>query len=208
MGVMSGGLFMNWPTMFVLVSWVLQQTPALPPPFPRPGTTQVFENEVVAVWNVSWLKQQYPLHTHRYDLIGISYEEGDRIVSPTPGLINTKAWVFQQNRANVTHVEEGASDPPMRAILIELKRPAPKGEAGTGPDGLRQVVGTPGWENNRAAGWLLAPGASAPNHRHVGDAIELVSDGTTPQATFVPAGTVHAGPTAPAKGRAVIFELK
>jgi hypothetical protein len=199
---------MNWPTMFVLVSWVLQQAPALPPPFPRPGTTQVFENEAVAVWNVSWLKQQYPLHTHRYDLIGISYQEGDRIITPAPGLTHTNAWVFQTNRANVTHVEEGASDPPMRAILIELKRPAPQGEAGTGPEGLRQVISAPNWENNRAAGWLLTPGASAPSHRHVGDAVELVFEGTNPTATFVPAGTVHAGPTAPVNGRAVIFELK
>jgi hypothetical protein len=202
---------MNWALILLLVSWIAQQSPALPPPFPRPGTTAVFENEAVAVWNVSWLKQQYPLHTHRYDLVGIAYEEGDRIISEgtAPGrLVNTKAWVFQRNSANVTHVEEGASDPPMRAILIELKRPAPKGEVGVGPEGLRQVAGAPAWENNRAAGWMIMPGTSAPPHLHTGDAVELVFDGSTPQATFVPAGTVHAGPTATAKGRAVIFELK
>ena len=104
----------------------------LPPPFPRPGTTPLLENDVVAVWNVSWLKQQYPLHTHRYDLVGMSYAEGDRIITQgsAPGrLVNTKAWVFQTNRANVTHVEEGASDPPMRAVLIEVKPPAPRGPA-------------------------------------------------------------------------------
>ena len=72
---------MPWPTALVILSLIVQQTPALPPPFPRSGTTQVFENDVVAVWNVSWLKQQYPLHTHRYDLIGIAYEEGDRIIT-------------------------------------------------------------------------------------------------------------------------------
>jgi hypothetical protein len=46
-------------------------------------------------------------------------------------------------------------------------------------------------------------------HRHVGDAVELILDGSTaPKAAFVPAGTVHAGP-APAEGaRAYIFELK
>ena len=202
---------MAWPTVLVLVSWIAQQAQALPPPFPRPGTTAVFENDVVAVWNVSWLKQQYPLHTHRYDLIGIAFEEGDRIITQgnAPGrLVNTKAWVFQTNRADVTHVEEGASDPPMRAILIELKRPAPKGDAGTGPDGLRQVAGAPAWENNRAAGWMVMPGAPVASHRHTGDAVELVFDGSTPKATFVPAGTIHAGPAASANGRAVIFELK
>ena len=122
---------MGWLKVLVLVAAVAAQAAQLPPPFPRPGTTQLLENDVVAVWNVSWLKQQYPLHTHRYDLVGISYAEGDRIITQgsAPGrLVNTKAWVFQTNRANVTHVEEGASDPPMRAVLIEVKPPAPRAD--------------------------------------------------------------------------------
>jgi hypothetical protein len=205
---------MKWRTTIVLLLALPMSYAAeeLPPPFPRPGTTLIFENDVVATWNVSWLKQQYPLHTHRYDLIGISYVEGDRIITQgnAPGRpSNTKAWVFQTNRANVTHVEEGASEPPMRAVLIELKRPAPTGTVGDGPDGLRQVAGTPAWENHRAAGWVVLPGAPAAMHRHTGDAVELVFDGTfTPKATFVPAGTAHVGPTAPDGGRAYIFELK
>jgi hypothetical protein len=28
-------------------------------------TTKILENDAVAVWDVSWLKQKYPLHTHR-----------------------------------------------------------------------------------------------------------------------------------------------
>jgi hypothetical protein len=198
--------------MAFTMSFAMSQAAELPPPFPRPGTTQIFENDVVAVWNVSWLKQQYPLHTHRYDLIGVSYVEGDRIITQgnAPGqLVNTKAWVFQTNRANVTHVEEGASEPPMRAVLIELKRPAPSGTVGEGPDGLTQVVGPAAWQNNRAAGWVVLPGTSVGKHRHTGDAVEVVFDGTmTPKATFVPAGTTHAGPAAPDGGRAFIFELK
>src|ERR1044072_2106265 len=120
---------MGWPNVFLLLVAVAGQPPQLPPPFPRPGTTQLLENEAVAVWNVSWLKQQYPLHTHRYDLVGVSSVEGDRIITQgsAPGrLVTTKAWVFQTNRANVTHVEEGASDPPMRAVLIEVKSAAPR----------------------------------------------------------------------------------
>ena len=202
---------MSWPSALLALAVVVSQTAEMPPPFPRPGTTLVFENDDVAVWNVSWLKQQYPLHTHRYDLIGISYAAGDRIITQgnAPGrLVNTKAWEFQTNRANVTHVEEGASDPPMRAILIELKKSSPTGEAGSGPEGLRRVLGMPSWENNRAAGWMIMPGASAPTHRHTGDAVELVFDGNVPKATFFAAGTVHAGPTSPTSGRAVIFEIK
>jgi hypothetical protein len=202
---------MGWPNVLVLLAVVAGQTPQLAPPFPRPGTTALLENDAVAVWNVSWLKQQYPLHTHRYDLIGVSYAEGDRIITQgdRPGrLVNTKAWVFQTNRANVTHVEEGASDPPMRAVLIEVKSPAPRPAAAEPSDGLRQVAGAPAWENNRAAAWVVMGGASVPTHRHVGDAVEVIFDAAAPKAVFVPAGTVHTGPSPGSGGRAYIFEIK
>ena len=203
---------MGWPNVCLLVAVTAGQAAPLPPPFPRSGTTQLLENDVVAVWNVSWLKQQYPLHTHRYDLIGVSYVEGDRIITQgnTPGrLVNTKAWVFQTNRANVTHVEEGASEPPMRAVLIEVKAAAPRPAVAEPTDSLRQLAGAPAWENNRAAAWVVMTGTSGPTHRHVGDAVELIFDGSTsPKATFVPAGTVHAGPKPPEGGRAYIFEIK
>jgi hypothetical protein len=197
----------------LLLAIVTSQTPELPPPFPRPGTTALLENDVVAVWNVSWLKQKYPRHTHRYDLVGVSYVEGDRIITQgdAPGrLVNTKPWVFQTNRANVTHVEEGASDPPMRAVLIEVKPPAPRAASEEPADGLRKVAGAPAWENNRAAAWVIMGGASGATHRHGGDAVELIFDAAAkePRATFVPAGTVHAGPTPPEAGRAYIFEIK
>ena len=202
---------MGWLNVLVLLAVVAGQAPHLPPPFPRPGTTSLLENDAVAVWDVSWLKQQYPLHTHRYDLIGVSYAEGDRIITQgdRPGrLVNTKAWVFQTNRANVTHVEEGASDPPMRAVLIEVKSPTPRPAAAEPPDGLRQVAGAPAWENNRAAAWVVMGGASVPTHRHVGDAVEVIFDAASPKAAFVPAGTIHTGPAPGSGGRAYIFEIK
>ena len=123
---------MAWPKVLLLLALLAGQTPQYPPPYPRPGTTPVFENDVIAVWDVAWLKQKYPLHTHRYDLIGVSYVEGDRIITQgdAPGrLTSTKPWVFQSNVAGNTHVEEGASDPPMRAILMEVKSPAPGAES-------------------------------------------------------------------------------
>jgi len=198
--------------VMVVTSMLAAQAAELPPPFPRSGTTKLLENNAVAVWDVSWLKQKYPLHTHRYDLVGISYVEGDRIITQGDAqgrLVPTKAWVFQTNRAGVTHVEEGASDPPMRAVLIEVKSPGPRERAEQPPDGLRQVAGAPAWDvNNRAAAWLVNGGSSAPTHRHVGDAVELIFDGGPPKATFVPAGTVHAGPAPGPGGRAYIFEIK
>jgi hypothetical protein len=202
---------MTLSNLVVIAAVLAAQAAELPPPFPRPGTTKLLENDAVAVWNVSWLKQKYPLHTHRYDLVGISYAEGDRIITQGDGpgrLVPTKAWAFQTNRAGVTHVEEGASDPPMRAVLIEVKSAAPREGRTEPPDGLRQVAGAPAWENNRAAAWLVTGGSSIPSHRHIGDAVELVFDSTAPKATFVPAGTVHAGPAPAADARAYIFEMK
>ena len=195
----------------VVTGLLLTQAAELPPPFPRPGTTKLLENDAVAVWDVSWLKQKYSLHTHRYDLIGISYAEGDRIITQgdAPGrLVTTRAWVFQTNRAGVTHVEEGASDPPMRAVLIEVKAPRPREGREEPADGLRQVAGVPAWENNRAAAWLVTGGSSLPAHRHAGDSVELMFDGPAPKATFVPAGTVHTGPAPGSGARAYIFEIK
>ena len=198
----------------LLLAIVAGQSAELPPPYPRPGTTALLDNDVVAVWDVSWLKQKYPLHTHRYDLVGMSYAEGDRIITQgdQPGrLVHGKAWEFQRNVANNTHVEEGASDPPMRAVQIELKNPAPRGAAGDGPDGLRQVAGAPVVDQSRVAVWLVTGGTTGPKHRHTGDAVEMVFDASTPpkpKVTFVRAGTVHDGPTPPEGGRAYIFEIK
>jgi hypothetical protein len=206
---------MGFPLTLVLLLTVLgQAAPQYPPPYPRPGTTPLFENEAVAVWDVSWLKQKYPLHTHRYDLIGVSYVEGDRIITQgeAPGrLTNTKAWVFQSNVANNTHVEEGASDPPMRAVLMEVKS-APRTDVVETADGVRQVIGPPSWDNRRAYGWAIPAGTGVPSHRHVRDAVELVftaaTPAVTPKATFVPAGTVHVGPEPEPGGRVFIFEIK
>jgi hypothetical protein len=192
-----------------------QAAPQYPPPYPRPGTTQIFDNDVITVWDVSWLKQKYPLHTHRYDLIGVSYVEGDRLITQgdAPGrLTTTKPWVFQANVAGNTHVEEGASDPPMRAILMEVKSPAPAADVTEPPDGLHQVLGTPSWRNKRSDAWAIPPGTAAPIHRHVLNAVELIFDASTPAKTpkvnFVPAGTVHAGPTPEPGGRVFIFEIR
>jgi hypothetical protein len=120
--------------------------------------------------------------------------------------------VFQSNVAGNTHVEEGASDPPMRAILMEVKSPAPGAEIAEPPDGLHQVLGAPSWKNKRSDAWAIAPGTSAPMHRHVKDAVELIFDGSTPartpKAVFVSAGTVHDGPAPGNGGRVFIFEIK
>ena len=97
----------------------------------------------------------------------------------------------------------------MKGVLIELKTPAARQAAADIPDGLREVAGAPAWENNRAAAWVVLPGASSPVHRHAGDAVELLfAAATAPRAVFVPAGTVHSAPVPAEGGRTYIFEIK
>src|SRR5947208_1253878 len=126
---------MRW---IITVLALLGQTTPLPPAYPRPGTTKVFENNRVLVWDISWLKQQYPLHRHPYDLTGVYYTDGDRMIVSQQGErrpVHTAAWETAFQLKGVTHIEEGASDSPLRAVFAELKEPAPSGamEKSTGP---------------------------------------------------------------------------
>src|SRR5258705_12910466 len=109
-------------TVFALL--FLLQTPALPPAYPRPGATKMLENDRVVVWNIAWLKQQYPLHRHIYDLAGVYYAAGDRIIVSVDGTrrpVKTAAGDIAFQRSGVTHIEEGASDAPLRAVFFEFK---------------------------------------------------------------------------------------
>jgi hypothetical protein len=110
--------------MATVLLFLLQVPAALPPPYPRPGTTKLFENARVVVWNISWLQQQYPLHRHLHDLVGVYYTPGDRMIVSTDGNrrpVSTKAWDTAFQLRGVTHVEEGTSDVPLQAVFIEMK---------------------------------------------------------------------------------------
>ena len=170
--------------VIVVTAMLATQAAELPPPYPRPGTTKLLENDAVAVWDVVVAQTEISRFTRT--AMTWSASPTRRAIGSSPratrpgGWCHTKAWVFQTNRAGVTHVEEGASDPPMRAVQIEVKYPRPRDTPEEPADGLRQVAGAPAWENNRAAAWLVTGGSSAPTHRHVGDAVEMVFDASTP----------------------------
>ena len=199
------------PLLVAVLVLLAQAAQELPPPYPRPGTTKLLENDQVIVWDVAWLEQRYPLHTHRYDLVGMSYVDGDRIILQDDGTrrrISTSAWTFQTQRAGVTHYEEGVGEPPMRSVQIELKSPGPRAAPVAASESLRQLFGPPAAENARAVVFLLRSGSSTATHRHAADAVEIVFDGPQPAVTFVPSGTSHSGTAISASGRMYIFELK
>ena len=190
---------MAWPNVLLLLA-VLAGRTAVSPPYPRPGTTPVFENDAIAVWDVSWLKQKYPLHTHRYDLIGVSYVEGDRIITqgePRAALQHQGLGVSVERRRQ--HPRRGRRERSADA------RDSDGGEdAGAGADVVepptactRSSAPRRGRTSGRTPG-RFRPGTAAPRHRHVKNAVELIFDASTPartpKADFVPAGTVHDGP--------------
>jgi hypothetical protein len=195
-----------------LLAAVLAQAQSYPPAFPRPGATKLFENDKVVVWNIAWLKgQPTPLHRHIYDLTGVYYEAGDRMIIAVDGSkrpVSTKAWdtVFQLK--GVTHIEEGISEAPLRAVFVELKQDGSYGTDAS-PGGLAFPAGgvTRQIDNERVTVWQHGASA-APRHKHVHDAVLVWFDGSVPHVTYINQGTVHGRDEGDSAARAFVFELK
>ena len=195
----------------------LLQISSLPPAYPRVGTTKLLDNDRVQVWNIAWLKgQPSPLHRHVYDLVGVYYEPGDRmIISPEGNKrpVSTKAGDIAFQRKGVTHIEEGISDSPLRAVFIEMKNDGPTGRTAAPSDeapsmsgiGAKQLL-----DNDRVTVWAYSYGLGpdGPRHRHDRDTVVVWIQDRTPHAVWLPAGTVHAEEQTGVISEATIFELK
>ena len=118
-----------------LVALVLAQ--GYPPAFPRANATKLIDTERITVWDIVWPKgQPSPLHRHVYDQVGTYYQAGGRIITNLDGTkrsSTTAIGALSTTRRGTTHVEEGATDPPLGAVFIELKH--------DGPSGLRAAQG-------------------------------------------------------------------
>ncbi len=205
----------------------------LPPPFPRQGATKLFENERVVVWDVTWPKGvSTGMHRHPYDMTGVYVASGDRIITAVDGAkrpVKTAAggiiWQFK----DLTHIEEGTSDPPLHAFMIELKEDAPIGTDSSGdlPPAFPRETAKPLLENERVRVWdnIWPVGHPGPVHRHVRDNVVVwMADGklrSTPQSgaptmtevkrmtvTFSKRGNVHSEEAVEGPPRAYVFELK
>jgi mono/diheme cytochrome c family protein len=97
-----------------------------PPAFPRKNATKLFETERFTIWNIVWPKgEPTPLHRHLYDQVGTYYAPGGRTITTPDGearMTTTEAGSLSNTRAGTTHIEEGTTDPPLRAVFIELKK--------------------------------------------------------------------------------------
>jgi hypothetical protein len=205
---------MRWVAAAVLSLLAQTSTPNLPPAYPRPGVTKILDNEAVQVWNISWLKGgAAPLHRHIYDLVGVYYEPGDRIIVSPEGArrpVSTKAWDIAFQRTGVTHAEEGASDAPLRAVFVEMKQAGAYGSDTSGNstaafpgDGATQKL-----DNDRIAVWEFTNKPAATLHRHTRDAVVVAIGGEAPRASWVKRGTVHADEGTGNASRVYVFEIK
>jgi hypothetical protein len=189
----------------------------LPPPFPRPGVVKLLENRRVVVWNIAWPKgQPTAMHRHVYDLVGSYYTSGDRVITEVDGSkrnVTNKAGEITFRQKGLTHIEEGISESPLRAVFIELKEDAPAASIVQPVNGsplFRDIGVTQLMDNPRVTVWSYDRGSAAagPRHRHDRDAVTVwIVDGT-PHAAFVAAGTVHTEEQVGVVSTAIVYALK
>ena len=181
------------------------QQPELPPPFPRTNATRLLENDRINVWDIVWPKgQPTALHRHIYDQVGTYYARGGRIIRTPDGQARTtvtEVGSLSTTRKGTTHIEEGNTDPPLRAVFIELKKDGPSGAkpADVGApafprDGAKQLM-----DDDRVTAWDLnwTAGPQGLHYRApldtvivwLGDGTLRVSSGKGPATTIA----VHAG---------------
>src|SRR5215510_15952263 len=112
------------------------QQPSLPPPFPRPNATKLLETPKIVVWDIVWPKgQPTAMHRHPHDQVGTYYARGGRVITQPDGSKRenmTEVGNLSTTRKGTTHIEEGTTDPPLRAVFIELLNDA--GPASARPD--------------------------------------------------------------------------
>jgi hypothetical protein len=172
------------------------------PSFPRDGAKKAFENELMTVWDVTWEKgRPTPMQEHRFDQVAVNLTDGAvKVTRPD------KTWSIDQARLGSVRfepkgtvaAEEGVSDQPRRALVVEIKSYAGAVVDAKVTEGLKEAKakGIPGqfpregaiklFENERLTVWdnRWPPGVEGPLHAHYRTVVGL----------FVEAGEL--GPTA------------
>ena len=205
----------------------------LPPPFPRTNATKLVDTDRITVWDIVWPKgQPTALHRHVYDQVGTYYARGGRVITTADGAARatiTEVGSLSTTRKGTTHIEEGNSDPPLRAVFIELKRETASGrpDADVGSpvpfprDGAKQVL-----DDDRVTAWdyVWAAGPQGLRYRPgretvivwLGAGKARMTHGHAATESDVEAGTMHhlaagsdeAVEIVSGSPRAILFQLK
>ena len=159
-----------FPCVMLVVMATVMARQELPPPFPRTNATRLLENDRINVWDIIWPQgQPTVMHRHIYDQVGTYYQRGGRVITTPEGEKRsnmTEVGSLSTTRKGTTHIEEGNTDPPLRAVFIELKQekpsgltPAEVGAAAFPREGAKQVLDDDRVTTWDYAAWAPGPGA-------------------------------------------------
>jgi len=218
-------------TLLTLGSMAAQ---AYPPPFPREGAKKLIENERVAVWEVEWQKgRATPMHEHPYDVVGVFLADGAVKITEPGGAVRmsdrSPLGMVTYGAKGVLHSEEGVSDQPRRAIIVELKPVTPPPI--TPPSGVPVAFPRQGakslLDNPRVSVWdyQWVPGKPVPLHFHDKDVVVVfveagrlrsfpqageptVSPARFGEVRFNPRNRTHSEESVEGTPRGIIIELK
>jgi hypothetical protein len=205
-----------------------------PPAFPRTNATKLLETDRIVVWDIVWPKgEPTPLHRHVHDQVGTYYQAGGRVITNPDGTkreATTPVGALSRTRKGTMHIEEGATDPPLRAVFIELKSDAPSGLPEI-PQGVPSMFPRAGarelMDDERVSVWdyTWRPGETIAAARHGRDTVWIwLEPGTlgirspgqqeerltvsSGQIRYVPRGTVSEERVLAGAPRAMIFAFK
>jgi hypothetical protein len=209
------------------------QTTELPAAFPREGAKQLIDNERVTVWDVVFAKgKPTGMRRHKYDTVGIDLADATVKVGSQRGsstTTNTRmGQVFFVQKASVDS-QEGTSDTPRHAIMIELKDLAVPALRNTSryPDAFPREGSKKVLDNNRVVVWDFSwtPGKATAMHFHDKDVVvvylgngdlssttldgkTVVNSYTFGQAKFNPRDRTHSELLIKGTQRVIAVELK
>ena len=115
----------------VLLATTTLGAQSYPPAFPRVNATKLVETGRIAVWKMVWPKgQPTAMHRHLHDQVGTYYAAGGRVITTPDGTRRdamTPVGNLSTTKQGTTHIEEGTTDPPLRAVFVELLHDGPSG---------------------------------------------------------------------------------
>ena len=206
----------------------------LPPPFPRTNATKLLDTDRITVWDIVWPKgQPTAMHRHVYDQVGTYYARGGRLITTPDGTARatlTEVGSLSTTRKGTTHIEEGNTDPPLRAVFIELKRETASGQPDADAGGLApfpRAGGKQMLDDDRVTAWdyLWASGSQGLRYRPARETVivwlgagkvRMTQPRNAKTESDVKAGTMHhllagSGETVEVVSgspRAILFQLK
>jgi predicted metal-dependent enzyme (double-stranded beta helix superfamily) len=181
------------PFLALLISMLpLQAAQNLASAFPREGTKQLIDNERVAVWDVTFPKgKSTGMHQHAYDMVLVDLAEATVKATNARG-VSSNAVLHKGGasflRKGNTDIQEGTSDTPRHAIMIELKDVTvpPLANKSGYPDAFPRENAKKLLDNPRVTVWDFAwtPGKPTVTHFHSKDVVVVyLGDGELASTT-------------------------